>query len=290
MSINNNKNRSNSRKRKDDITCYRCQQRGHASDFCQVQTNNYRGVPIRNNIPIGESCYNCNKNGFHDTACMYYNNNNRSSPQVENTKTYKISVKLDGPWGKAETAKSALLHHECDAFKIKRLVIQALFDAKFIQESDMDVRNQLPHVELRKSSSDPWNDIYKTWEDVKDVSCTLGIHKDYIELQLSGNKHISLFYAKKLFDKDEAKLIVLNVLKAYEEKKEVKEGEQNSSSSSSSSSIYQPDECVVCMDEARSCVFQPCLHRCTCKGCANRMTFCPICKAPIKDRVFPINA
>ena len=54
----------------------------------------------------------------------------------------------------------------------------------------------------------------------------------------------------------------------------------------------QPDTltCVVCLEGARTLLFSPCHHLCTCITCGSNeaITICPICRAPIdeKTRVF----
>ncbi len=51
--------------------------------------------------------------------------------------------------------------------------------------------------------------------------------------------------------------------------------------------------CVVCLDEAKACVLQPCRHLCVCAGCAAALKaradggLCPVCRAVASfERVF----
>jgi hypothetical protein len=68
-------------------------------------------------------------------------------------------------------------------------------------------------------------------------------------------------------------------------------GETSSSSSSSATSlshIYEDTECndcVVCLCEAKTTVMVPCGHFYTCQACSARLTTCPMCRAPITDRI-----
>jgi hypothetical protein len=45
---------------------------------------------------------------------------------------------------------------------------------------------------------------------------------------------------------------------------------------------HAPDECVVCMTEARDVMVLPCRHMCLCRGCADTLRQqshkCPICR------------
>ena len=51
----------------------------------------------------------------------------------------------------------------------------------------------------------------------------------------------------------------------------------NSSSSAS--------ECKVCMSEAVEVVLQPCKHAVLCYECSMTVKVCPICRAPVLDRM-----
>ena len=46
--------------------------------------------------------------------------------------------------------------------------------------------------------------------------------------------------------------------------------------------------CVVCMDQPRSQLFEPCKHLLCCDGCGSLVRACPFCKSPIKKRRGPI--
>ena len=46
--------------------------------------------------------------------------------------------------------------------------------------------------------------------------------------------------------------------------------------------------CVVCMDEVRSVLFEPCKHLLCCDACGSLVRACPFCKQPIKKRRGPI--
>jgi serine/threonine protein kinase len=45
------------------------------------------------------------------------------------------------------------------------------------------------------------------------------------------------------------------------------------------------NECVVCVDAARSIALAPCGHVCSCEDCAGDLRECPICRQPIDGRL-----
>ena len=47
-------------------------------------------------------------------------------------------------------------------------------------------------------------------------------------------------------------------------------------------------QCVVCMDEVRCVLFEPCKHLLCCEPCGSLVRACPFCKQPIKKRRGPI--
>ena len=51
--------------------------------------------------------------------------------------------------------------------------------------------------------------------------------------------------------------------------------------------MEQEVECVVCQADGvrKEVVFMPCSHMATCGACAEPLTKCPICRAPIKRRL-----
>ena len=55
---------------------------------------------------------------------------------------------------------------------------------------------------------------------------------------------------------------------------------------------HSAEECVVCCDGAREIAFRPCGHLATCAACSRHpeMRRCPLCQAPIKERIRIFNA
>lgn len=51
--------------------------------------------------------------------------------------------------------------------------------------------------------------------------------------------------------------------------------------------IFESEECVVCLETAPVAVFAPCRHRCTCAPCSELVSKsrqpCPLCRTPITD-------
>jgi hypothetical protein len=52
------------------------------------------------------------------------------------------------------------------------------------------------------------------------------------------------------------------------------------------STVFSSDECVICLGESATITFIPCMHRCTCKTCADQVKsanlFCPLCRGTIE--------
>lgn len=52
--------------------------------------------------------------------------------------------------------------------------------------------------------------------------------------------------------------------------------------------IYEDDgesECVICYDDDKEIVFEPCGHLYTCAKCANKILKCPCCRVPITGKI-----
>jgi len=45
------------------------------------------------------------------------------------------------------------------------------------------------------------------------------------------------------------------------------------------------NECVICMENCKEVVFDPCRHRCACQSCASKLRSCPICRRNIAKRL-----
>jgi hypothetical protein len=43
--------------------------------------------------------------------------------------------------------------------------------------------------------------------------------------------------------------------------------------------------CAVCLEHQARFVFVPCGHLCTCQGCSQRLSSCPLCRSNITQRV-----
>jgi E3 ubiquitin-protein ligase mind-bomb len=60
-----------------------------------------------------------------------------------------------------------------------------------------------------------------------------------------------------------------------------REHNKNQELSETSSSI----ECLVCSDNKRDTLFQPCSHIVTCHSCASRVKKCLLCKENVQTRI-----
>ncbi|CAK0870751.1 unnamed protein product [Prorocentrum cordatum] len=49
--------------------------------------------------------------------------------------------------------------------------------------------------------------------------------------------------------------------------------------------LEEEQMCVVCAEAAKTTLFMPCRHLCTCEACGAQLDACPICRADIRERV-----
>jgi len=56
------------------------------------------------------------------------------------------------------------------------------------------------------------------------------------------------------------------------------------SSSPASGSALEENPCKICFESPRNAMFVPCGHFCSCMGCADRVSVCPLCNARIDAR------
>ena len=63
-----------------------------------------------------------------------------------------------------------------------------------------------------------------------------------------------------------------------------KEDEPENEASEVTSSRAQAPQCVCCWNTARDVMFRPCKHVVVCRTCSERLTECPVCRAPISER------
>ena len=47
----------------------------------------------------------------------------------------------------------------------------------------------------------------------------------------------------------------------------------------------EKDLCKICFEEPSCIVFLPCKHHLTCMGCAEKVSMCPSCRGPIRERI-----
>jgi len=50
-------------------------------------------------------------------------------------------------------------------------------------------------------------------------------------------------------------------------------------------SLEEDQQCIVCSELAKTVLFLPCRHLCTCESCSSQLSLCPICRAVISEKV-----
>lgn len=67
-------------------------------------------------------------------------------------------------------------------------------------------------------------------------------------------------------------------LAAQEARRELKDAKEKALASE------EEDACIVCLDEKKCIVYEPCNHLCLCKSCSLRIKQCPACQVPTKTK------
>ena len=49
-------------------------------------------------------------------------------------------------------------------------------------------------------------------------------------------------------------------------------------------------KCCVCMERESQIILDPCKHKATCEHCSRSLKKCPICRAPIQDKIQPFDS
>lgn len=49
--------------------------------------------------------------------------------------------------------------------------------------------------------------------------------------------------------------------------------------------INDDNQCLICLDQVKNTVFEPCCHLCTCENCAKQLSNCPLCRTNIKNNI-----
>ena len=97
---------------------------------------------------------------------------------------------------------------------------------------------------------------------------------------MSGSTFMSNFNTKKYVNYNNLALKIFLFLSwSFREYK--RENNKNQELSQTSSSI----ECLVCSDNKRDTLFQPCSHIVTCHSCASRVKKCLLCKENVQTRI-----
>ncbi len=183
---------------------------------------------------------------------------------------------MDGWWG----LKSAFVHPECGLAILKKNFINKLLESGFIKEQDIDTRNQVSHIELISGNDTDKDSIYNEFNG-RTISLninSINIRDNFIELDLGKQKHFTLIYFKGIKNAPNLKKILESVLEYF-----APPPAATSTASASTSTAPTSLDCVICMENERSMIINPCGHVCVCEACSRRFTFCPICKIKIID-------
>ena len=234
--------------------CYNCNSPYHYSDNCPKPSRKKK-----------VTCYNCGQDGHYSDKCnsegkvnssnILENINSQHKAEYSNEQA-EFTILLDGPWGK----KSYFLHPNSEFFKIKKELCNKLLKLKIIKEEDMDIRNQIPHLETDKSEE---------FENKKiniSISSFL-IERNLVQIDVGRGKHITMIYKKDIGKQKEVTAVIQSILQPY-----LKSKEENNTS-----------QCSICMDSNKDVILEPCNHFSICSSCSKRITLPIILKPLIRN-------
>lgn len=262
-----------------DVTCYKCGKTGHYSDKC----NNSSSSSSSGNKNV--ICYKCGQPGHYSDKCvsgriLQSGIASNARNEIDDNTQYKLTLKLQGKWG----SKSAFIHPDSEFFKVKKALGSVLIAMEGISDTDFDIRNDVPHIELASDGDEKqFNAAMEELEGrefVVDLNA-FRIRDNLIDFDVGRNKHITLFYKKDLLkipslNRVEIQKMLQRILSPFAIKKnseEIKEGEKNDKIA-----------CIVCMENEVDCLITPCGHISTCTSCSARLSFCPSCRGNIDSR------
>jgi len=128
---------------------------------------------------------------------------------------------FNGWWGK----KSSLLHPDSLLYKVKKLFIDKLLKEGLATNSDMDRRNNVPHIQLllpcdeakeeikrAKFTINPNSEAQDRYDRMNKKKITLRvedliIQQDHVEIDTGDNTHMTLFFKRGLGKKENQELL-----------------------------------------------------------------------------------
>jgi hypothetical protein len=204
-----------------------------------------------------------------------------SSKSSSSSSSIYYTLIFDNWWGN----KSVFIQPQSSFGKLKHLFIQRLLAQKIIDNEDLDTRNQIAHVALigkkdvSKSEKTRVYDQHNKQDYLLSMDM-INIKDNFVEVGFFGRFHMTLVYKKDIGIYKDFIVQLLNELIPLCGEKDLKSTtlpqEEDEDDSKDNTQL-----CVVCLDKDKQVVIKPCMHLCTCGGCALRLEVCPICRGSI---------
>ncbi len=163
-------------------------------------------------------CYGCGHTGHKRNVCPSSNRHRSDPPAIlavarraGDCDVSIFSLMLDGWWGN----RSAFVSRDCDVARLKRTFIDTLLDQGLVSNTDMDARNQIAHVELRRDPQDATGTgIYDRihGSTVSLSFARIRFHKDFIDVDVGFDKHVTLVFKRGLCDTQSKVELIADVL------------------------------------------------------------------------------
>lgn len=202
-------------------------------------------------------------------------------------KNYVVTLKFSGPWHR----DSYIVLPGSDLAKIKSEFLEKLLAANIIAPEDLDVRNQVAHVDV---GGDKRVAEYYEGREILVNGDTVKFEPNLVRVSLGAvagpgaNRHITLVFKRGiLVHQAQVQNILAGILEKHARQlalEPARAPEQKEAAPQEERGI-----CVVCMDRPYNMLFEPCKHLAACHECAPHLSFCPQCRAKIAKAtpIFP---
>ncbi len=156
------------------------------------------------------------------------------------------------------------------------MILNKLLEVGIFSSTDLDTRNQTPHVELKRHKDDiEGQSLYNRLNNhIYSISInSFNFRDNYLDLDMGYGKHFTLIYKSNLIIHRE---LILSILDLYLPLCSYKDEENKDDEKSSL--------CTVCYDKPKDCLIKPCKHFCVCMVCADKLLLCPVCRSSIQTK------
>lgn len=247
--------------KKSILRCFGCNQTGHKRENCPE------------NIPVIQP-----QNISVIRSMQYVNPKQVDSSEINTNDRFNRKASFNILFGEKWGPSSYFVSADCLLSKLKHGFIRALDVDGYLEDKDLDSRNQVPHINLHGDESIMQN-IANTERNISVNS--ISYNKDCIIFPIAPNTHFTFFYKnglKNLVGEARLKEMIYKLLQPYfkdNNTDDLKDNEDN-------------NMCCVCFICKFDTKFDPCKHVACCNSCSSLLVACPICRVMIsaKEKIY----